>query len=327
MFIIIKTGKDFRYMKHQNTNNKINNKNGKQNSHNHHGHHHHHIDPNTANEKRLWWAVLANMFLTLAQIVGGIISGSLSLIADALHNFSDAAALIIALVAIKIGKRPADQLKTFGYKRAETIAALINLTTLIVIGLYLVYEAIWRFFAPEPIIGWMVVIVAGIALIVDIFTAILTYSGSKHSMNMKAAFLHNVSDALASIGVIIAGIAVIIYGWLWVDAAMTLIIAGYVLWHGFSEMPKAIHLLMEGTPDHIDINQVISSIENIENVTNVHHVHIWQIDEQRCALEAHIVIKKQTNIDNIKINIKSMLRNNHKIDHSTLEFEHNCCNL
>ena len=158
------------------------------------GHGHSHGDPSEIGEKRLWWAVAANILLTLAQIIGGIVSGSLSLIADALHNFSDAASLLIALVAIRIGRKPPDQFKTFGYKRAETIAALINLTTLIIIGLYLCYEAIMRFITPEPIAGWTIVIVAAIALVVDIFTALLTYSQSKTSMNIKAAFLHNLTD-------------------------------------------------------------------------------------------------------------------------------------
>jgi len=147
-----------------------------------HGHHHHHSDLSEIGERRLWWAVVANMVLTFAQIIGGIVSGSLSLVADALHNFSDAASLLIALVAIKLGKKPADQFKTFGYKRAETIAALINLTTLIIIGLYLCYESIMRFITPEPIAGWTVVIVAGVALIVDVFTAFLTFSQSKYGI-------------------------------------------------------------------------------------------------------------------------------------------------
>ena len=127
------------------------------------GHGHHHGDLSEIGERRLWWAVSANILLTIAQVIGGILSGSLSLVADALHNFSDAASLLIALVAIRIGRKPPDQFKTFGYKRAETVAALINLTTLIIIGLYLCYEAIMRFITPEPVAGWTVVIVAGIA--------------------------------------------------------------------------------------------------------------------------------------------------------------------
>ncbi len=288
-------------------------------------HHHHHGDPSEIGEKCLWWAVGANILLTLAQVIGGIISGSLSLIADALHNFSDAASLLIALIAIRIGRKPPDQFKTFGYKRAETIAAFINLITLIIIGLYLCYEAIMRFITPEPIAGWTIVIVAGIALVVDLFTAFLTYSQSKNSMNMRAAFLHNLTDALASVGVIIAGTLILLYGWVWTDAAMTLLIAGYVLYHGLHEIPKVIHLLMEGTPKGIAIEDVISSMETQAGVQNVHHVHIWQLDENRNALEAHVVIDDQGRMDEVKRELKQILKDRFSIDHSTLEFEHQKC--
>ncbi|MBL1148469.1 MAG: cation transporter [Pseudomonadota bacterium] len=292
-------------------------------NHHHHHHHHHHGDLSIKGERRLLWAVGANILLTLAQVIGGLISGSLSLIADALHNFSDAASLLIALVAIRIGRKPPDKFKTFGYKRAETIAALVNLTTLIIIGCYLCYEAIVRFFAPEPIMGWTVIIVATVALAVDLFTAALTYAQSKHSMNMRAAFLHNMTDALASVGVIIAGTLVLLYGWLWVDAVMTLLIAGYVLWHGFLEMPKVVHLLMEGTPEHIDIKDVISAMETQKGVINIHHVHIWQLDESRIALEAHVVVLEKEEYEKIKAELKSLLHDRFSIEHSTLEFEMN----
>jgi cobalt-zinc-cadmium efflux system protein len=287
--------------------------------------HHHHSDPSEIGEKRLGWAVGANILLTLAQVIGGLVSGSLSLIADALHNFSDAASLLIAFIAIRIGRKPADQYKTFGYKRAETIAALINLTTLIIIGLYLCYEAVMRFIEPQAIAGWTVIIVAGIALIVDIFTAALTYSQSKTSMNIKAAFLHNLTDALASVGVIITGALILLYGWMWTDAVMTLVISGYVLWQGGTEMPKVIHLLMEGTPDHIDIEKVIEALENQSGVDNAHHVHIWRLDEHRNALEAHIVLRDGVDMDTLKTDLKKMLYQQFEIEHSTLEFENVNC--
>ena len=276
-------------------------------------------------ERRLWWAVGANLILTLAQIIGGLISGSLSLIADALHNFSDAASLIIALVAIRIGRKPADEFKTFGYRRAETIAALLNLNSLILIGLYLCYEAITRFISPQPIDGWIVIYVAGVALIVDLYTAALTYKQSKTSMNIRAAFLHNLTDAFASIGVIISGTVIILYGWVWTDAFITLIIAIYVLLHGFKEMPKVIHLLMEGTPENISMTEVTEAIQNHENVLNAHHLHLWKIDENRNALEAHIVIKHSHDIDKTKKELKTLLHNQFHIEHSTLEFEVENC--
>lgn len=289
-----------------------------------HGHHHH-GDRSEIGERRLWWAVGANMLLTLAQVFGGIISGSLSLIADALHNFSDAAALLIALVAIRIGRKPPDQFKTFGYKRAETVAALINLTTLIIIGLYLCYEAIMRFITPEPVAGWTVVIVAGIALAVDVFTALLTYSQSKTSMNIKAAFLHNVTDAMASVGVIITGTLILLYGWIWTDAAMTLIISGYVLWQGFTQIPKVIHLLMEGAPEGLSLEDIRSAMEKVDGVKNIHHVHVWQLDEHRNALEAHVVLNENAEMDDLKSRLKKMLHDRFEIEHSTLEFENMTC--
>ncbi len=287
-----------------------------------HGHHHHH-HADDMSERKLLWAVGANMALTCAQVIGGMLSGSLSLIADALHNFSDAASLLIALIAIRIGKKPPDKHKTFGYKRAETVAALINLTSLVLIGVYLCYEAVTRFFSPEPVQGWLVIAVAGIALVVDLFTAWLTYKQSKHSMNMRAAFLHNMTDALASVGVIISGALILQFGWVWTDAAMTLLISAYVLWHGFSEMPKVIHLLMEGAPQHISMAEVIAAMEQVSGVENVHHVHLWQPDESRIALEAHMVVRMRnlSEIELIKSDVKRVLREQFSITHSTLEIE------
>ena len=170
--------------------------------------HHHHNAPES--DLGLLFAVGINVLLTLAQVIGGIISGSLSLIADALHNLSDAASLGIALFARKISRRPADESKSFGYQRAEVIAALINLTLLITVSLYLIYEAVWRIVEPQVVAGLIIVLVAGVALIIDIITALITYRLSKSSMNMKAAFLHNLSDALTSIGVIIAGALILL---------------------------------------------------------------------------------------------------------------------
>jgi len=182
--------------------------------------------------RRLVWAILVNVLLTVVQIIGGVISGSLALIADALHNFSDAASLVIALVARQWAAKPADALWTFGYRRAELMGAMINLTTLILIGIYLLFEAILRFIQPEPITGWVVVVIAGIALAVDVITTVLTYSLARNSLNMRAVFLHNMADALSSVAVIIAGALILLYQWYFVDALCTFLIAGYVLYHG-----------------------------------------------------------------------------------------------
>jgi cobalt-zinc-cadmium efflux system protein len=176
----------------------------------------------------------------------------LALIADALHNFSDVIALILAFAARKISRRPADERMSFGYGRVEVVAALVNYTTLIVLSLHLIYEGILRFANPHPIDGWMVVWIAAIALVIDLVTAALTYSMSKDSMNIRAAFVHNISDALGSVAVIVAGTLVILKGWVWVDPVVTLMIAGYILWHVKSEVGGVVRVLMLGAPEGLD---------------------------------------------------------------------------
>nr|WP_280520058.1 cation diffusion facilitator family transporter [Rhizobium cremeum] len=250
-------------------------------------------------------------------------SGSLSLIADALHNFSDAASLVIAYGARRISRRPSDKGMTFGYVRAEIVASLINYTTLIVVGLYLVYEAVMRFITPEPIEGWTVVIVAGIALVIDLITAMLTYTLSKTSMNIRAAFLRNVSDALGSVGVIIAGTLVLIFGWTWIDPAITLMIAGYILWQAFTEIGGSIRILMMAAPEDVDVNKLVSDMRSVEGVQEVHHVHVWRIDEDHKALQAHLVVTESSlrSVAEVKGAVRKILRDRHGIDHSTLEIE------
>lgn len=290
--------------------------------HDHHGHHHHHIDPK-AGDARIAWAVAVNMALTVAQVVGGILSGSLALIADALHNFSDAVSLIIAFWARKIARRPANSAMSFGYGRAEVVAALVNYTTLIVLALYLVYEGILRFMNPEPINGWIVVWVAALALVVDLVTAALTYSMAKDSMNIRAAFLHNLTDALGSVGVIVAGTLVIIYDWVWVDPLVTLMIAAYILWHVWAEIGGVIRVLMLGSPPHLDTEVVASAIETVEGVDSLHHIHLWTMQEHDAALDAHLVVAAGSwgQADRIKAAVKALLGERFGIRHSTLEME------
>ena len=285
-------------------------------------HHHHHSDQSS--DRGLIFAVSINILLTSFQFIGGLISGSLALIADALHNLSDASSLGIAIIARKISRKPADDFKTFGYKRAETIAALINLTILVVISIYLVYEAVWRFISPSSINGGIIIIVAGIALVIDLVTAFITLRLSKNNLNMKAAFLHNLSDALSSLAVIISGVLISIYQWFWIDSFLTMILALFILYQAFVMLPKTIHLLMEGAPEAININEIKSSILNLKNIEDIHHVHIWSLDEKTIALEAHIVANINTfdEMEAIKQLVKQELADNFNITHSTLEFEH-----
>jgi len=287
-----------------------------------HDHGHAHIDPNSG-DRRVAIAIWANALLTVAQIVGGIFSGSLALIADALHNFSDMASLVIAFAARKIARRPADERMTFGYGRVEIVAALINYTTLIVIGFYLIYEGGMRMIDPPEVMGWTVVILGGIALVVDTLTAMLTYSMQRGSVNIRALFLHNLSDALASVAVIVGGTLIILYDLRWVDPAITIGIALYILYLSFTEIGGPIRTLMLGSPPDMDGNDVVRAIQGVDGVVDVHHVHLWQMQEHAAALDCHIVVERDrmNQADTIKEDIKSVLREGFSIEHSTLEFE------
>ncbi|MBP7240780.1 cation diffusion facilitator family transporter [Amaricoccus sp.] len=290
--------------------------------HGHHHHHHHHVDPD-AGDRRVAAAVAINLGLTVVQVLGGILAGSLALIADALHNFSDAISLIIAYAARRIARRPADPAMTFGYGRAEVVAALINYTTLIVVGLYLTAEAVGRLLIPQGVDGWLVVVIAGVALAVDLATAALTWTMSKTSMNIRAAFLHNVADALGSVAVILAGTAILLWDWRLADPIVTLAIAGYILWMALSEIGGVIRILMLGSPPELDAAGVAVSLAEVEGVREAHHLHLWQMQEHAAALEAHLVVEagRWVDADAIKVRAKTMLRDRYGIAHATLELE------
>ena len=285
-------------------------------------HDHAHIDPN-AGDRRVSIAIWANGLLTVAQIVGGILSGSLALIADALHNFSDMASLVIAFAARKIARRPADERMTFGYGRIEIIAALINYTTLILVGFYLIYEGGMRMIDPPEVAGWTVVILGGVALVVDTLTALLTYSMQKGSVNIRALFLHNLSDALASVAVIVGGALIILYDMRWVDPAITIGIALYILYLAFTEIGGPIRTLMLGSPPDVDNDAVVAAVRGVNGVADIHHVHFWQMEEHAAALDTHVVVQREAwdRLEDIKHAIKRMLENEFAITHSTLEFE------
>ncbi len=283
--------------------------------------HDHSHDTDTMSDRRLLIAIVINTGLTVAQIIGGVVSGSLALVADALHNFSDAASLMLAWFARKVGRRPADQLMTFGWRRAELVAALINLTSLVLIGFYLLVEAVARLADPAPVAGWTVIWVASGALVVDVATALMLRAGAKGSLNMRAAFLHNVSDALASLGVIAAGVVILLYDWWWADLVVAAVIAGLVLWQGISLLPKTVRLLMGAVPDDVEFAALVRELEAVPGVAGLHHVHVWSLDEDRRALEAHLVPVSGSlaEFEGVKARARTMLRERFAIGHATLE--------
>ena len=274
-------------------------------------------------DTRLLWAVLLNHLLTVGQVVAGAISGSVALLSDAAHNFNDANALLIAYIARRISRKKASEQYTFGYKRAELIGALINLTLLGVIGLYLLYEAVKRFVQPVEIMGWLMAAAAGLALVVDVGTAVLLWAMKAGSLNVRTAFVHNLVDALGSVAVLLGAAAIIWLDWYWVDPALTLVIAGYVLWQVATMLPQATRVLMAGAPPDLQLGALVEQVERIEGVESLHHLHAWQLDEHHKSLEAHVVISREqaSEMDAIKEKIKRCLTDHYDIRHSTLEFE------
>ena len=288
--------------------------------HDHAHGHAHGIDPGVG-DTRLAAAVGVNLLLTVAQFIGGLLSGSLALVADAVHNLSDALSLIIAFAARKIARRPADDEMTFGYGRAEVVAALVNLTTLIVIGVLLLYEGAARLFDPPQVEGWIVVILAGVALVVDLATVALTIRMARDSMNIRAAFLHNLADALGSVAVIIGGTLILLYDWRLVDPIVTILISVYILWHAGSEMPPVIRLLMLGAPPEQDTAAVRQALSELAGVSDAEHVHLWQIDERRASVEAHLKVSDPAHAPQILKAAQAMLAERFDVAHSTLQIE------
>jgi cobalt-zinc-cadmium efflux system protein len=274
-------------------------------------------------DTRLLWCVAINQLLTVGQAIAGVVSGSVALLSDAAHNFNDANALLIAYFARRFSRRSANARYTFGFRRAELIGATINLTLLGVIGLYLLYEGILRFFDPQPIIGWLMAAAAVLALVIDVATALLLWSMSKGSLNVRAAFVHNMVDALGSLAVLLGAAAIIWLDWWWIDPLLTVLISLYILWQVITMLPQATRILMEGTPVGLDLDDLAAELESVSGVDGVHHLHVWELDEQHRAFEAHVVIDASvaSELETIKKAVKDRLATKFEIQHSTLEFE------
>ncbi|GIX22565.1 MAG: cation efflux system protein [Gammaproteobacteria bacterium] len=273
--------------------------------------------------RRLGWALAVNGLLSLVQLAGGWWANSLALIADALHNGADAAALAIAFYALRLARRPADRRRTFGYRRAETVAALINLVVLLLVGAGLFYEAVWRLLRPEPVAGDWMMILGALALAVDLATVAVLWQGSRRSLNLRAAMLHNAADALSSLGVLAGGAAIALTGRAAVDAWLGMAIGVWVAYHAWRHLPETIHILMNGAPDHLDVDDIAAALAAEPQVASVHHLHLWRLDEQRDALEAHVVVRRAdlNDIEAIKGRLKRLLAERYRIAHVTLEIE------
>ena len=247
-----------------------------------------HIHKHEVKGKNLVFSIFLNLVITIAQIIGGIFSGSLALISDALHNFSDVLTLVFSLYANKLSKRKASLNHTFGYKRAELIAAFVNASTLIIVALFLIYNSIERFFDPKIIQSDLVIGLSVLGIAVNGLSALLLKKDAEHNLNMKSAYLHLFTDMMASVAVLIGGLLMKYFGWFWVDGVMTILIAIYLIIVGVDLIKSSTKILMLFTPDHIDIKEIIREVHKIEGINKLHHIHIWNLNDDELHLEAHL---------------------------------------
>lgn len=277
--------------------------------------------------RNLFITMILNFVITVFELVGGLLFGSLALISDALHNFSDGTSLIISYIAIRLSRHPSSAKHTFGLKRANILAAIINAATLIVISVFLFKEAIHRFMEPEIVSGKIMVVVSLIALVANVLGTYLLHSDAKHNMNIKSSYLHLLSDAVSSFGVILGGVAIWTMGWYWIDPLLTLLISVYVLYESWKIVKESIHIIMMGAPADIDILQIEKDIESIPNVNDLHHVHIWMLDDNQIHFEGHVKLDDMplSATEPILNEIHRILEEKHGIHHITIQFECQKC--
>ncbi len=285
------------------------------------GHEH---DHGNMKGKKLGISILLNVFITIAQIIGAVFSGSLSLMTDALHNFSDVVALIISYIADKLTQKKYTDEQTFGYKRSEVIAALFNAASLIAIALLLGKEAIERFNEPVVIQSFWVIVLAGLSIVVNGICVLMLKSEADENMNMRSAYLHLFSDMITSIAVMLGGIFMYYYQVYWMDSLLSILIAIYLIYSSFGLLTQTLRVLMQFAPKHLDIKQIQERIMLESEIENVHHMHLWQLNDKDIHLDGHIDFKDDISLSRaseIVQQISDMLNAEFHINHTLLKPE------
>lgn len=298
---------------------------GRSHSHNHNHSHSHNHDLKGRN---LLISIVLNIIITLAQAIGGFISGSLSLLSDALHNLSDVISLIISYIAAILSKKSASLHKTFGYKRAEILAAFINAATLVVIAIFLIIEAIERFQNPQEIESNLVIWLSLLGIAANGFSVLLIKRDAKRNMNMRSAYLHLFTDMMASVAVLIGGLLMKFYELYWVDSVLTIVIGIYLIYISYDLLKRSFKVLMLFTPEGIQVESIVDELQQLSSVKNVHHIHLWQLNEKEIHLEAHIDFNKDINLsefDAILITIEEILETKFQINHVNIQPEYGKC--
>jgi len=292
-----------------------------------HSHSHSH-DHNDLRGRNLVISILLNIVITVAQVVGGLISGSLSLLSDALHNFTDVLSLVVSYIANVLAKQSASISRTFGYKRAEILAAFVNAATLIIVAILLIIEAIKRFLHPIEIESGLVIWLSLLAIFANGFSVLLLRKDADRNMNMRSAYLHLLTDMLASVAVLVGGLLMKFYSMFWVDSALTLAIALYLIWMGFDLLKDSFRVLMLFTPGDIHVKDIVKEIQKIDSIKNVHHVHVWQLNEDEVHFEAHIDFNENISLsqfDTILEEIEILLHDKFTINHVNIQPEYGKC--
>jgi cobalt-zinc-cadmium efflux system protein len=292
-------------------------------------HHHHQAHSEISNpEKNLLFSIFLNLAVSIAEVVGGLISNSLALISDALHNLGDTSALFIAYLANLISKRNHTSHKTFGYKRIEILAALFDAIILVVIIIFLFFEAYHRLRNPEPVKALVMFIVAVFGFLANLLSVLLLKKYSGKSINIRAAYLHLLGDTVSSVVVIITAILIFFYGLYWIDPVVTFLLGIYLLRETFLILKEALDILMQAVPPGLDLVQVKTALEAIPEIDNIHHVHAWNLNDHDIHFECHIDLKSDIRIsetETIKTAIHDILLNKFKVNHITIQYEYNCC--
>ena len=285
--------------------------------------HHHHAPKITSLNKAFIIGIVLNFGYVIFQIVVGFRINSLSLLSDALHNFADVVALALSLLAFKLASVKATEKYTFGYKKASILVALFNALLLLVSVGAIGYEAILRFFEPEPQQGLTIAIVSGIGILINGISAFQFFRDKDSDLNVKSAFSHLAADAVVSLGLVVGGVLIHFTGWIWIDPVLSLIVALVIIWGTWSLMKDTLRLSLNGVPNDIDLEKVREEILESPEVASVHHIHVWAMSTTENALTAHIVLKQVIDFQDIvklKKHIKHHLEHVN-IHHATLEFE------
>ncbi len=285
---------------------------------------------NTEKRKRknLLIATLLNLVISVAELFGGILSGSLALFSDALHNLGDAFSTFIAWIALKIAGRESTPSRTFGYRRIEILAALLNSIILIGITAYLFFEAAERLRDPQSIKTGLMMTVAVIGLIANLVAVYILHKDSRSNLNVKAAYLHLIGDSLSSVVVILGAVLIHFFSIYWIDPLITFLIGAYILYEAFRILDETLKILMQNTPASLNLNEIKKVVEKDERIRTIHHIHAWSLTDNRIYFEAHVNLMNDipiSTVDKIRTEIEKTLKKDFDVYHTTLQFEFKGC--